>query len=139
MGEKKGSSKKIILGAVVLVMAVIAMLMAYQTFKPKAQQGSKSVVLTVVSSDESKKEYKTNSDVEFLQQLMDELETEGFTYAGNESSFGLMVDTVNGVTASFDEDGSYWAFFLNGEYATLGIAEQPVTDGDHFEIVYTSE
>ena len=48
-----------------------------------------------------------------------------------------MVDTVNGEKAVYEEDGAYWGFTVNGEYCNYGIAEQPVADGDEFEIVYT--
>jgi hypothetical protein len=34
-------------------------------------------------------------------------------------------------------DGAYWSFNVNGEYCNYGVSEQPVEDGDAFEIVYT--
>ena len=48
-----------------------------------------------------------------------------------------MVDTVNGEKAVFEKDGAYWGFSVNGEYCNYGISEQPVADGDAFEIAYT--
>lgn len=68
---------------------------------------------------------------------MDEAKEEGLTYSGTDGDYGLMVDTVNDEKAVFEEDGAYWGFFVNGEYCNYGIAEQPVADGDEFEIVYT--
>ena len=139
--EKSKMSKnvKILIGVVALVVAIIAMVFAYQRLRPKAQEGTKNVEVTVVSKDEATKSYETKTDAESLKQVMDELEAQGFTYGGTESDFGFMVDTVNGETASFEEDGSYWGFFVNGEYANYGIGEQPVADGDKFEIKYTTE
>lgn len=37
--------------------------------------------------------------------------------AGEDSSYGLYVKTVNGTTLDYDTDGMYWAFYINGEYA----------------------
>lgn len=48
-----------------------------------------------------------------------------------------MVDTVNGEKAVYEDDGAYWAFTVNGEYCNYGVSEQPVADGDKFEIIYT--
>lgn len=41
--------------------------------------------------------------------------------AGDESEYGLYVKTVNGITADYDTDGKYWAFYTNGEYAITGV------------------
>lgn len=54
-------------------------------------------------------------------------------------SYGLAVNAVNGEVASFEENAAYWGFFVNGEYCNYGISEQPVNDGDAFQIVYTVE
>lgn len=40
---------------------------------------------------------------------------------GHETEYGLYIDTVNGITADWDADQTYWAFYINGEYATTGI------------------
>ena len=41
--------------------------------------------------------------------------------AGDESEWGLYVKTINGITADYDTDGSYWAFYIDGEYAMTGV------------------
>ena len=35
--------------------------------------------------------------------------------AGEESEYGLFIKTVNGLTADYDTDGVYWAFYIDGE------------------------
>lgn len=45
----------------------------------------------------------------------------------HEASFGLYIDAVNGIAADWDKDQTYWAFYINGEYATTGIGETPIT------------
>ncbi len=40
---------------------------------------------------------------------------------GEDREYGLYVKTVNGVTADYDVDGTYWAFYIDGEYASTGV------------------
>ena len=49
--------------------------------------------------------------------------------AGEDGDFGLYVKTVNGITADFDVDGTYWAFYINGEYAMTGVDQTDITPG----------
>jgi len=49
--------------------------------------------------------------------------------AGEEGAYGLYVKTVNGITVDYDTDGKYWAFYVNGEYATSGVDKTDITPG----------
>ena len=49
--------------------------------------------------------------------------------AGEESQYGLYVKVVNGITADYDVDQTYWAFYINGEYGMTGADSTPVEDG----------
>ena len=40
---------------------------------------------------------------------------------GEQGPYGLYVKVVNGITAIYEEDGSYWAFYENGEYGLTGV------------------
>ncbi len=51
---------------------------------------------------------------------------------GEEGEYGLYVKTVNGITADYDEDGTYWAFYINGEYAQTGVDATPVAEGETY-------
>lgn len=134
--EKK-QNKKVILGVVVFI-AVVAILGAVYYFtRPETQKGAKEVAITVVSEEGKKTEYEIHTDAEYLQGAMDDAKEEGLTYSGTEGDYGLMVDTVNGEKAVYEDDGAYWAFTVNGEYCNYGVSEQPVADGDKFEIIYT--
>lgn len=48
---------------------------------------------------------------------------------GDESEYGLYVKTVNGVTADYDTDGKYWAFYIDGEYASTGVDSTDIVPG----------
>ena len=52
--------------------------------------------------------------------------------AGEASSYGLYVKTVNGMTADYDKDGVYWAFYIDGEYAMTGVDATNITDGAQY-------
>ena len=134
MGEKKANGKKILIGVVILAVLIAAAALVYTNFKPATTEGAKSIVIEVVDDQGESTEYTVQTDAEYLQQAMDE--AEGLTYDGEEGDYGFTVYMVNDVTADFNVDASYWSFYVNGEYCSYGISEQPVADGDEFTIQY---
>ena len=40
---------------------------------------------------------------------------------GEEGPYGMYVKKGNGITAIYEEDGSYWAFYENGQYGLTGV------------------
>ena len=134
---KKTSNKKIIIAAVVLVLVAVIFGGIYFALSPKAAEGSKNITIEVVDDQEQSTVYEISTDAEYLGDAI--RETEGLTVEGTEGDYGLMVDTVNGVVADFNVDGAYWAFYVNGEYCNYGMDEQPILDGEAYQIVYTTE
>ena len=57
--------------------------------------------------------------------------------AGDQSDWGLMVTTVNGITADWDTEQAYWAFYINGEYAQTGVDSTDVVADAVYEMVKT--
>lgn len=51
---------------------------------------------------------------------------------GSDSQYGLYVTKVNGIEAIYENDGTYWAFYVNGEYATSGVDTTDVIDGAEY-------
>ena len=49
--------------------------------------------------------------------------------AGDEGAYGLYVKTVNGETHVYEEDKMYWAFYVDGKYASKGVSETAVEAG----------
>lgn len=41
--------------------------------------------------------------------------------AGEASDYGLYIKEVTGITADYDKDGTYWAFYIDGQYALTGV------------------
>lgn len=135
--EKKTGNKKLI-GAVAILAVLIAIFaIVYMNNRPAPQTGTKAYSLTVVDDQGAEKAYSGKTDAEFLSGLMDELKEGGdFTYEASESDYGLFIESVNGLAANYDENGSYWAIYVNGEYGMYGADSQPVADGDSFSLVY---
>ncbi len=48
---------------------------------------------------------------------------------GEESDYGLYIKSVNGLVADYDRTGTYWAFYVNGEYATAGVDTTAIEEG----------
>jgi len=48
---------------------------------------------------------------------------------GEEGDFGLYIKSVNGIIADYDVDGTYWAFYINGEYAMSGVDTTEIEEG----------
>lgn len=138
--ENTKNKKKIIIGVAALVLVMIALALVYVLCRPKAKEGTKHITIEVVDDQKAKTSYQLATDAEYLRQAMEELEKDGkkdFSFSGSEGQYGLMVETVNGVTADYGKDKSYWAFYVNGDYCQYGIEEQVVNDKDVFTIEYT--
>lgn len=129
----KNKKKLLGLGALIILIAVFAVI--YAKFSEKPVEGSKAVTIEVINSEEKSTMYELQTDAEFLAQAMEE--AEGLEFEAEEGPYGLAVKSVNGEEAVYETDAAYWGFFVNGEYCNYGISEQPVEDGDAFQIVYT--
>ena len=55
---------------------------------------------------------------------------------GDEGAYGLYVKVVNGITADYDTDQSYWAFYINGETAMTGVDGATITEGETYRLEY---
>ena len=128
------TKRTVVIGIIALVVLIGAMLIAYFTNRPETQEGSKAITVSVVDNEGASTEYELKTDAEYLRQALEEID--GLTVEGEESTYGLYVKTVNGLTADYDADGAYWSFYVNGEYCTEGVDTQPVLDGDSFTIQY---
>ena len=132
--EKKQSNKKVLIGVATLIAVVAVLAVVFFVFREKPVQGRKSITIEVIDNTQSSTVYEVHTDAEYLRQAMEE--AEGLEFSGTESEYGLMVETVNGVTPDYSVDGAYWGFYVNGTYCNYGVDSQPVEDGDAFVIQY---
>ena len=128
-------NKKKLIGIGALVLVIIAMLFAYSSFKEKTVEGSKAITIEVINSAEESEVYEIKTDAEYLGETFEEVE--GLEIVGTVGAYGLVMESVNGEQAIYEEDGAYWCLMVNGEYGNYGADEQPIEDGDEFQIVYT--
>lgn len=84
--------------------------------------------LTVTDQEGKETQFIIHTDKETVGEALLELEL----IAGDESEYGLYVKTVNGVTADYDTDGTYWAFYDNGEYAQTGVDSTVIKEGGSY-------
>lgn len=49
--------------------------------------------------------------------------------SGEQGDYGLYVKTVNNITADFNVDGTYWAFYIGDEYAMTGVDATEIENG----------
>lgn len=89
-------------------------------------EGSLTFDFTVVDPDGKETPFEIHTDKETVGEALLELDL----IAGEDSEYGLYVKTVNGVTADYDKDGVYWAFYVNGEYAMSGVDSTTIAEGD---------
>jgi len=131
---KKETKKKILLSAI-LIIAIAALATVWFIFKPKGNNYDKKITVEVIYQDKTSDEYIIKTNAEFLRGAIEECKDLEVT--GDESEYGLYIKKVNGVTADYNVDQSFWAVTINGEQSNYGIESLVIEDGGHYELVYT--
>ena len=126
-------NKKVLLGVVAVVLIVAIMAVAYLSTRPETTEGAKTLTVDIVHSDGTTKTVTVNTDAEYVGEA---LLAEGIV-EGEQFDYGLYMSTVDGEEAVYEVDSAYWAFYVNGEYATTGIDVTPIEEGVSYSIEYT--
>ena len=58
---------------------------------------------------------------------------------GEDGPYGLYVMKVNGIEAIYEEDGSYWAFYENGQYGMTGVDLTDIDPSVAYSFVQTKD
>ena len=87
----------------------------------------KTIAFQVVHKDGSTQDFEISTTAGTLREA---LEAEGLI-AGEESPYGLYVETVDGETA---EGNQWWCITQDGQMVETGADTTPIADGDHFEL-----
>ena len=88
-------------------------------------EGKTAFTVEVVQLDGTAIKFTVNTDKATVGEALLDL---GIV-AGDTTEYGLYVKTVNGVTLDYDADGAYWAFYINGEYASTGVDSTNIEAG----------
>lgn len=113
-----------------------------QTLSPSEQSGA-SVTPTVlgtgatkfyfdvVDGEGNKAAFEINTDETVVGDALQQLGL----IEGEEGPYGLYVKKVNSILADYDETGTYWAFYVNGEMAAAGVDSTEIVAGETYAFV----
>ena len=93
--------------------------------------GAKTIVVEVKAADSIVK-FTIKTDKSTVGDAL----LENNLIAGEDGPYGLYIKVVNGITADYDVDQSYWAFYINGEYAMTGVDGTEITEGATYKLEY---
>ena len=124
--------KKTIISVVGFLLAILVLLGVWQGTRPEAQDGEKHIAVEIIHKDGSEKSFSYDTDEEYLGEL---LKKEGLI-SGTEDQYGIFVDTVDGETAIWEEDGGWWSLSCNGEDAQTGVDQMIIEDGSVYTWTY---
>ena len=125
-------NKKLIIGLVALVLVIAVMAGVYMSTRPETAAGSKTITVTVIHKDGTEKTFEYHTDEEFLGAV---ITAEGLV-TGYEGEYGLVMESVDGETADWNVDQSYWAVYEGEEYAMQGIELTPIDETAEYRLVY---
>ncbi len=92
-------------------------------------EGATQFYFTAVDGDGSSSSYLISTDESVVG---DALLALGLI-AGEEGQFGLYVKEVDGIVADYEQNGTYWAFYIDGEYAVSGVDTTAIVAGSTYE------
>lgn len=126
--------KRNIMAITGFVLLLIVVFSVWYFNRPDAVDGSKTITLEVIHGDGSTASFTVSSEAE---NLRDALEQVDGLIEGEESAYGLMVNTVDGETADYARDQSWWCLTKGGEWIDTGVDTTMISDGEHYEFTYT--
>ena len=93
--------------------------------KIKEKDVTKTFTVEVVDKDGAMTTVTVKTDLETVGEVLQE----AGMLQGEAGPYGLYIKTVNGITADYETDGTYWAFYVDGEYAMAGVDMTESADG----------
>lgn len=96
------------------------------TYRDDAELGEGNTHFTlIVKADEQSVSFSVNTDKKTVGDALVDLGL----LEGENGQYGLYVKKVNGILADYGVDQTYWAFYINGEYAMTGVDTTEVVNG----------
>ena len=80
-------------------------------------QGATAFTVEVTDAQGTKTDFTVKTDEKTVGAALQALNI----ISGEESDYGLYIKEVIGITADYDTDGTYWAFYIDGQYAATGV------------------
>ena len=114
-----------VLSAVLCMVLIAAMALTMTACSNKNDSKGGTFTFQVVDGEGKQTEFTITTEKSTVGEA---LQDEGLI-EGEQGAYGLYVKKVNGITADYDVDGTYWAFYVNGKTAPTGVDSTPVEDG----------
>lgn len=93
-------------------------------------EGDTEFALTVTDRDGASKMYSVKTNETTVGAALLKLGL----ISGENGAYGLYVKTVDGITADYDVDGTYWSFYIDGEYALTGVDSTEIKAESKYEL-----
>ena len=91
-------------------------------------EGENQFTFKVVDKEGNETVFTVNTDKKIVGEALLDLGL----IEGEDGDFGLYVKKVNGILADYDVDQTYWAFYVNGEYAMSGVDTTTIENGAEY-------
>ena len=88
-------------------------------------EGSRQFQFGVMDLEKNETWFEIHTDEETVGAALLKLEL----IEGEEGPYGLYVKTVNGISADYDKDKVYWAFYVNDDYGMTGVDMTEIEEG----------
>lgn len=88
-------------------------------------EGKQTFKFSVVDLDGNETWFEIHTDEETVGAALQAVDL----IAGEVGQYGLYVKEVNGITADYDKDKTYWAFYVNDEYGMNGVDTTAIEEG----------
>ena len=134
---------KRIAALVLSVMLVLALTACARSTAPKNAEpidiqngdtvgtGATAMAVEVTDASGNKTAFEVRTDAKTVGEALQELNI----ISGEESAYGLYIKQVLGITADYDKDGTYWAFYIDGQYAVTGADMTNIQPGSVYGFV----
>ena len=96
-------------------------------------EGAKTFAFEMKDLDGTTQKFLIHTDADTVGAALIEQEL----IQGEEGPYGMYVKQVCGITAVYEEDGTYWAFYENGEYGMTGVELTEIDESVTYAFVKT--
>lgn len=96
-------------------------------------EGKTKFTFTVTDYDSNVKTFEIHTDKTIVGDALLELGL----ISGDEGPYGLYVKEVNGITADYEKDNAYWAFYIGGNLAQSGVDTIEIVENETYAFMVT--
>ena len=115
-----------------IILAILIFMAGCGKENEASDDGTQTKNFTLVVTDKEGEE--TTFNISTQKKTVGEALFDEKLIEGEEGEYGLYVTKVNGIEAIYEDDGTYWAFYINGEYAVTGVDSTDVEDGAEYAL-----